>query len=184
MLLSMTASKCRTVGCVKGLGPTKIRDDVHFCDQHMPGARQCLNSKCKRWLRRLNATGYCYLHRNETQRSAGNRERHHSDPRRRLLAQARYRAKRKHIPFDLVPADLFVPTHCPVLGTHLDFSGDRSTYPSLDRIRPERGYIRGNVWVISARANSMKWDATMEELLTFSRFWVDQWGEYVREANA
>jgi hypothetical protein len=36
--------------------------------------------------------------------------------------------------------------------------------PSLDRIRPERGYTKGNIWVISNRANTLKNNATLEEL--------------------
>lgn len=36
--------------------------------------------------------------------------------------------------------------------------------PSIDRIIPELGYVRGNIAVISMRANKLKSDATSEEL--------------------
>lgn len=36
--------------------------------------------------------------------------------------------------------------------------------PSLDRINPDRGYVPGNVQVISFRANTLKNNATREEL--------------------
>ena len=36
--------------------------------------------------------------------------------------------------------------------------------PSVDRIRGELGYVRGNICVISWRANKLKADATAEEL--------------------
>lgn len=38
------------------------------------------------------------------------------------------------------------------------------TTPSLDRIVPERGYVRGNVEVISWEANRLKNSATLEQL--------------------
>lgn len=36
--------------------------------------------------------------------------------------------------------------------------------PTIDRINPKLGYIKGNVWVISNKANRFKNDATLEEL--------------------
>lgn len=36
--------------------------------------------------------------------------------------------------------------------------------PSLDRIDSSKGYVKGNVRVISARANMLKNNATVEEL--------------------
>jgi hypothetical protein len=37
--------------------------------------------------------------------------------------------------------------------------------PTLDRIDNSKGYIVGNVWVISMRANRLKSDATVDELM-------------------
>ena len=35
---------------------------------------------------------------------------------------------------------------------------------SLDRIDSSRGYVKGNIWAISLRANRIKNDSTVEEL--------------------
>jgi hypothetical protein len=43
--------------------------------------------------------------------------------------------------------------------------------PSLDKIIPSRGYVKGNVMVVSSKANLMKSDASVTELRDFSR-WV------------
>jgi hypothetical protein len=57
---------------------------------------------------------------------------------------------------------------CPVLGIAINANHGRQGYfpdsPSLDRIVPSRGYTKGNVRVISQRANQLKSDATLAEL--------------------
>jgi len=96
-----------------------------------------------------------------------------------MTKEARRRAKNKNIPFDIdvdyirsiVGENAERASHCPVLGTLLDWSllrgngnGAIPNSPSLDRIDPSKGYVKGNVWVISYRANAIKNDATHEEL--------------------
>lgn len=90
-------------------------------------------------------------------------------PIRRLLSQAKHRAKKKGLDFDLVELDVVIPTHCPALGLELTKGGPGAkrccaTLPSLDRIDNTKGYTKDNVRVISHRANSLKRDATLEEL--------------------
>ena len=74
----------------------------------------------------------------------------------------------KNIDFDLVPGDLAVPEFCSVLKIKLNYQNAGTGYhpdsPSVDRIDPKKGYVRGNVRVISSRANLLKNDATIEEL--------------------
>jgi hypothetical protein len=43
-------------------------------------------------------------------------------------------------------------------------SGGIANSPSLDRIDPTKGYVKGNVWIISSKANTFKSYATHEEL--------------------
>lgn len=95
------------------------------------------------------------------------------DPIRFMLYAARGRAKKHGIEFDLLPQDLTMPTHCPVLGISLEmcteYQRDRS--PTLDRIIPGLGYVRGNVIVVSAKANRIKNDATVEEIQQVADFY-------------
>jgi hypothetical protein len=88
-----------------------------------------------------------------------------------LLGKAKDRCRTTGVRFDLSLADVEVPEFCPILGVKLtypgmygsDQRGPRTTSASLDRIIPALGYVRGNVRVISHRANKMKNDGTLEE---------------------
>lgn len=90
-------------------------------------------------------------------------------PASRLLSLTKYRARKRGLPFDLQIEDIVVPDFCPVLGLPLyRNSGGRAqgpNSPTVDRIDPDLGYVKGNVRVISARANAIKSNATPEELL-------------------
>lgn len=83
-----------------------------------------------------------------------------------LVNEARRRADAKGVPFDLSPDDISVPKFCPVLGIELKVNKGRCGpgSPTLDRVRPEAGYVRGNVVVVSHRANTIKSDATLDEI--------------------
>lgn len=87
----------------------------------------------------------------------------------RMLTRAKSRAKQNNIPFNLELADIIIPETCPLLGIPIEIQlkkGYHPNSPSLDKIIPEKGYIKGNVWVISNRANTLKNDATLQELKT------------------
>lgn len=87
-------------------------------------------------------------------------------PEMRLYWLAKQRAKKKCISFDISPEDIVIPTSCPILGVPLKTSGERESWTaSVDRIIPSLGYVKGNVWVISFRANAIKNDATVDELV-------------------
>lgn len=83
-----------------------------------------------------------------------------------LLSSARRRAKKKGIDFNIEISDISIPAVCPVLGVALDRTADKwgDNSPSLDRRDPSKGYVKGNVRVISLRANRLKNDATPQEL--------------------
>jgi len=83
-----------------------------------------------------------------------------------LLHAAKKSAKHRSINFDLKESDIVLPDVCPVLGISLsigDGQRNNNSY-SLDRIDNNKGYVVGNVRVISWRANNVKGDACIEEL--------------------
>ena len=92
-------------------------------------------------------------------------------PERKLLRAAKDRAKISGVDCTITLDDIIIPARCPILGKPLEA---KTRYaPSLDRIDPALGYIPGNVWVVSRKANVMKNDATLEELEEFAR-WVNK----------
>ena len=92
---------------------------------------------------------------------------------KKMLDNAKARAERRNVPFDLTAADIEVPTNCPLTDIPLISNlgsggrqGGRYNAPTLDRVIPEYGYVRGNVRVISHLANSMMWEETNPKLLS------------------
>jgi len=83
----------------------------------------------------------------------------------RKLSGVRTRATKNNLPFDLTCEyleSIWTDT-CPVTG-RVFVIGDPKDAPSLDRLIPEKGYVKGNVAWISRRANTIKNDASLEDL--------------------
>lgn len=86
------------------------------------------------------------------------------------MCKARQRSKHKNLAFDLdLEYLLSIATDkCPVFGTEFIWGrhqGERHRQtPSLDRVVPDLGYVKGNVVFISMWANIIKADATEKEL--------------------
>ncbi len=93
------------------------------------------------------------------------------DYKRNMLVGAKRRASIKNIDFNITEEDIEIPSMCPILEVPL-IIGTKDNYeysPSLDRIDNSKGYVKGNIQVISKKANSMKNSATLEELQAFCR---------------
>lgn len=77
-----------------------------------------------------------------------------------LLRHAKGRSKKKNLEFNLTLADLITLKNntCPILGSEILYKSgiDYKKSASLDRIDPNKGYINGNVKIISYEANSLK----------------------------
>lgn len=93
----------------------------------------------------------------------------------KMFSRAKSRAKERNLEFDIELNDIVIPKLCPILGIELKEkrgkSGGNNNSPALDRIDNSKGYIKGNVQVISHLANMMKTCASNSELLSFAK-WV------------
>ena len=103
-----------------------------------------------------------------------------SDPWYQIAASAKQRAKRDSVPFgfeSIMEMAYYLkqqaPKKCPVFGMKLQAAKDspENCSPSLDKIIPRKGYVKGNLQVMSHLANSMKRDATPKQLKRFAN-WI------------
>ena len=116
-------------------------------------------SDCKSCsLEMVNIDKYCSL---EARRAL-----YRKDPRKVMLIHARKRAKDNNQGFNINYTDIIIPEVCPLLNIPLFVSdsivGPNS--PTIDRLECNKGYVKGNVLVISHKANSAKSNLTLKEL--------------------
>ena len=95
---------------------------------------------------------------------------------RRNLQSIRKRAKKKGLEIDIdidylksiFPKDNI----CPVLGTKMSFMEEGIvTSPSVDRINPKGGYTKDNIIWVSYKANSIKQDASLQDIKNVYEFY-------------
>lgn len=83
-----------------------------------------------------------------------------------LIIECRARARKRGLEFNLDDVDIVIPEYCPVLGIKIQRTRAKITdnTPSIDRVKMSRGYVRGNVRVISWKANRLKSDCDEPEI--------------------
>jgi hypothetical protein len=93
----------------------------------------------------------------------GDYEQTKANPERFLFDRVRHRATREGTEFTISVSDIFIPEHCPILGIKLAPVGkaeQSAATPSLDRLDSSKGYVPGNVAVVSMLANALKGNGT------------------------
>ena len=86
-----------------------------------------------------------------------------------MLRNIKHSAFTQGLDFDLDYKDLELPKYCPILGVKLIY-GKGINHPNnatVDKIVPSKGYIKGNIIIISRLANVMKNNASLKELKLF-----------------
>ena len=101
-----------------------------------------------------------------------------------LLIHAKYRGKARGHEVTIEESDIDIPIICPILGIPIFVegkinvrAGPSDNSPSLDRIDNTKGYIKGNVQVISHKANTMKGNASPQELIKFANWIMHVYGK-------
>ena len=82
---------------------------------------------------------------------------------------AKVRAAKRGVPFDLSARYIYsiLPDKCPVFGTTFKFRGNGvlgPSSPSIDRIDPAKGYVEGNIVIVSLKANQIKNAFTLKDI--------------------
>jgi hypothetical protein len=94
------------------------------------------------------------------------------NPERVLLKSAKLRATAQSVPFNISVIDISIPETCPICDTVLESGIGKGQYyphaPSLDKIEPAKGYVKGNVWVICKKCNIKKHDMTVDSMREFA----------------
>ena len=96
-----------------------------------------------------------------------------------MFKAAKQRAKKKGLEFNLEPSDVVIPEYCPVFPWIKLEVGEKTVHkgsPTIDRVDNNKGYVKGNIAVISYYANSIKQNATAEELRMLAN-WMDSFLE-------
>ena len=87
-------------------------------------------------------------------------------PERIMHKFAKIRAKKSGLEFNIDVSDIVIPKYCPVYPEiELCRNKGRVSYnsPSFDRVDNNKGYVKGNVSVISNKANMLKNNGTLED---------------------
>lgn len=89
-----------------------------------------------------------------------------------MFIASRTRARKINKEHTITVNDIVIPIKCPYLSielTRITGQGNIPTNASLDRIDNAKGYIKGNIQIVSRIANVMKSSATEDQLLAFAK---------------
>ena len=162
---------------------TKCKKDKDFSDFHVfKNSKDGYYTHCKKCkkkydkeYRKSNKIQSLYKSKKYRDRKKEYRKFRDKDPRIQLLISAKARAKKNNLPFNITLEDIVIPKYCPILNIRLKRKpyGQRGSFiscsPSIDKIIPKLGYVKGNIMIISMKANVMKCNASLSELITFSK---------------
>ena len=100
------------------------------------------------------------------------RDNNHKYLKASMVYDAKERAKKKNMDFNLVKKDIHFPEVCPVFNIKLEHGRkDWKNSPTIDRIDNTKGYLIDNCIVVSCLANTIKNSATPKQILKVGNFY-------------
>jgi hypothetical protein len=137
----------------------KLKEKYYFNGKICPNGHVC---------KRFSHNGVCYNCVMESNKNWYDKNKLDiSWRKKRLFNLLKNRALRKNIPFEIKYNDIVWNTHCPVFGYELiydNLNNPKNESASFDKVDPTLGYVKGNVIIISHRANWLKQDSNIEQL--------------------
>lgn len=181
--------KCKVKGC------KRLHTAKGFCEFHYRRNKRGINvNSTKRPLSILNCecsaskcnlpiycSNYCSKHYSRYRRSGDvNKSKRFfwkNDTEKYLWHNAKARAKRLKLEFNIPKGCLVVPDFCPVLKIQIIPGRNKGKFtdnsPSIDRIDNDKGYVIGNVHVISYLANRIKTNATVDQIMRVALYFKE-----------
>lgn len=166
----------------KSVRNEKTAEDSKYILENPNATRVCTQCKCDRLIAQFHWNSHKARRNNICVECCKNyKKEHYNNNKTRILFDmgvekkrnnehhiykgAKKRAREKCREFSIDIGDVVVPELCPILGIPLQVSDGMWTdnSPTLDRIDSAKGYVKGNVCVISHRANRIKSNGTAEE---------------------
>ena len=100
------------------------------------------------------------------------RDNNHKYLKASMVYDAKERAKKKNMDFNLVKKDIHFPEVCPVFNIKLEHGRKNwKSSPTIDRIDNNKGYVLDNCIVVSCIANTIKNSATPKQILKVGNFY-------------
>ncbi len=107
-----------------------------------------------------------------------NRQHKMEDPLNHMYSRLKKSAKDDNKVFSIKLEDLKFSDRCPIYGTEWDLSHIRSDQtPTVDRVDNTKGYIKGNVKIISWKANRLKHTASLKEIEALAKYMKEHYKE-------
>jgi hypothetical protein len=156
--------------CCKEIKPlSEFNKDKTKKDGLVSRCRSCVSKRMKVYHDANKDKARAYREKNKDKITERNKAYKEANREQSHWQQIKQRALKKRLAFDLTVEDVSNYDTCPVFGWKLERGlGKQRNSPSIDRIDPKGGYTKDNIQIMSDKANTMKQDATPEELLMFA----------------